>query len=152
MIRLTGAKIAVDPIQDPDMTAGGIIIPDIAKDRADQGIVKYIGPDCTMIEIGDYVLFSGYTGTTVRLEGEGLLIILHEDFVTCKIEPPDTEVPGLYFKDREGIYWQATYEMAMTFIQKAFSDKNALDARGRRPIGAVDRKTNKPTQEEYKRG
>lgn len=152
MIRLTTTKIAVDPILDSDITAGGIIIPDIAKDRADQGIVKYIGPECKHVEIGDYVLFSGYTGTTVRLEGEGLLIILHEEFVTCKIEPPDTEIPGVYFRDRMGIYFPATYEMAIGLISKAFGELNMPDARGNRRIGYIDREATRPKKEEYRRG
>lgn len=152
MIRLTGTKIAVDPILDSDMTRGGLYIPDIAKERADQGIVKYIGPDCKDVEIGDYVLFSGYSGSTVRLEDEGLLIIMYEEFVTCKIEPPDTEVPGVFFRDREGLYFPATYEMAIELIRLAFQDKNMPDARGNRPIGAVERIDTKPKVEEYRRG
>lgn len=116
MIRLTSGKIAVDPLFDPEVTSGGIIIPDIAKDKVDQGIVRYIGSDVADINIGDHVLFSAYSGTTVRLEGEGLLIILHSDFVTCIIEQVDSEVPGLYFKDGLGEYWPATREMATQFI------------------------------------
>ncbi len=100
MIGLTSGKIAVDPMLDPELSAGGIIIPDIAKDKCDQGIVRYVADDVTEIAVGDHVLFSAYTGTTVRLEGEGLLIILHQDFVTCKVEDLDTEVPGLYFKGK----------------------------------------------------
>jgi len=98
MIKVPREKIAVSPIFDPDESPGGIIIPDIAKERCDQGMVKYIGADVEDIEIGDYVLFSGYTGTTVKLDGEGYLIIMHKDFVTCKVDNPDTDVAGLYFK------------------------------------------------------
>lgn len=146
MIHLIGKKIAVSPIFDPNVSEGGIIIPDVAKSRCDQGIVKYIGPEVEGIDIGDYVLFSGYTGSTVRIEGEGLIIILHEDFVTCKILDVNTEVPGLYFKDNTGVYFQATYEMAMNIIGQSFGETN------KRKFGMTDRSKSKPKVEDYKRG
>lgn len=121
MIRLTAGKIAVDPMFDPDeaFEGGIIVIPDHLKGKVDQGIVRYIGPDVVHdIRIGDHVLFSAYSGTTIRVEGEGLLIILHSDFITCVLESPDTEVPGLYFYDGEQ-YWPATREMATKFIADA---------------------------------
>lgn len=123
MIRVPKNKIAVAPIQDPDTTASGrIIIPDVAKQREDQGIVKYVGEDVKEICIGDYVLFSGYTGTSVYIEDEGHLIIMPEDFVVCRIDPPDTEVRGMYFRGVNGDYFPATYEMTMELIAQAFKD------------------------------
>lgn len=89
MIKLTKKQIAVIPITDPDKI-GHIYIPDIAKQRVDNGVVKYIGPDVQEIRIGDHVLFSGYTGTLVTIEGEGALIIMHEQDVMCRLfdDPP----------------------------------------------------------------
>lgn len=104
MIRLSENKIAVSPIFDPDKSPGGIYIPEQAKDRCDQGIVKYIGPEVKDIKVGDYVLFSGYTGTLVSLEDEGLLIIFREEFVTCRIEPENVVIPGLFFKVKAESY------------------------------------------------
>lgn len=146
MIRLTENKIAVVPIPDPDFTDAqqvilsdeelryvgldpnsvnstvSILKPDVAKERTDQGIVKYVGPKCKDIAIGDYVLFGGYTGTTIHLEGEGSLIIFREDFAVCKIDPPDTDVNGLYFLGSDGTYFTATYEMAMEIIAQSFKN------------------------------
>lgn len=144
MIKLIGRNIAVDPRLDSNVSPGGIFIPEMAQERADQGIVKYVGPDVIDIKIGDYVLFSGYTGTNVKLEDEGLLIIMHEDFVTCLIYPPDTEVPGLYFRDKEGNYFPATYEMATTIMMHAFSTPE-FDAK----FKIHNRKLNRPRREEY---
>lgn len=144
MIKPIGSNIAVEPRFDSDKTPGGLYIPEMAQERCDQGIVKYVGPDVVDIKVGDYVLFSGYTGTTVRLEDEGIIIILREDFVTCIIEPPDTEIAGLYFRSKEGEYFQATYEMAMRIIMDAFSNPE-FDAK----FKIHNRKLNRPKAKDY---
>jgi hypothetical protein len=134
MISLPGDKIACTPIFDPDKH-GSLWIPEQAKERCDQGIVKYVGPECNYVRPGDYVLFSGYTGTLVQLEDEGLLIIFPEEFATCKIEPPATDIPGLYFKDKDGTYFVATYEMATELITQAFQNEE-----WRKGLSPIDRK------------
>jgi len=111
-------KVAVAPLFDPDQY-GKIIIPEQAKERCDQGIVKYIGKDCELVKVGDHVIFSGYTGTTVSIEGEGLLIFLPEDFITAVLEAPVTDIPGLYFRGSDGEYFTATYEQTMRLIAQA---------------------------------
>jgi co-chaperonin GroES (HSP10) len=102
MIRLPRGRVAVTSIPDPDISKGGIIIPNEARERDDQGFIKYLGEDCEDFEVGEYVLFSGYTGTLVHLEDEGSLIIMHKDFIIAKIEDPGTQVPGLYYRDKKG--------------------------------------------------
>lgn len=100
MIRLLENKVAVTPIDDPERTASGrIIIPDMAKERSDQGIVKYIGPDVVDIKIGMYVVFSGYAGSLMHFQSEGRLIIMPEPFFEAIIpEVENMDVPGLYFR------------------------------------------------------
>lgn len=100
MISLTENKIAISPLRDPDMTASGrLYIPDVAKERCDQGIVKHIGPKVKDVKIGDHVLFGGYDGVMVNIEGEGSLIILREQFIKTKfLHSVDPSVPGLYFR------------------------------------------------------
>lgn len=122
MISLTGNKVGVDGIPDPETTLGGLWIPDQAKRRTKQGIVKYVGPDVTLVKVGDHVVFSGYTGTTVLLEGEGAIIIMPETFITCKLETPDTDIPGLFFKGSDGQFFTATYEMAIAIITDHFTN------------------------------
>lgn len=125
MIRLTRNKVAVEPVFDPDTTKGGIFIPDIAKERCDQGIVKYTGPECKFLVPGDYVLFSGYTGTLVHLEGEGLLIIFPEEFAVCIIYPPgETVVPGVYLKSKSKEYFEATWESLTTLMADAIKNSD----------------------------
>jgi len=119
-LRVPGTNVAITPVFDPDTTESGrIIIPDIAKERCDQGVIKYIGPEVQWLREGDYVLFSGYSGTLLSVQGEGKLIILPERFVIAKLDPPDTDVPGLYFRSPDGVYFTATYEMAMELIANA---------------------------------
>jgi Co-chaperonin GroES (HSP10) len=160
MIKLLENKIAVTPIYDPDRI-GSIYIPDSAQERCDQGIVKYIGPDVKDIRIGDYVLFSGYTGTLVQIEDEGTVIIFPEEFATAILpDPPTTEIPGLYFKVRarqgDGAigteYIPATYEQAMGFIAEAFRDQEwRLNMLVRSKFQKKDKLENKPTISDYDR-
>lgn len=137
MLQLLGKNVAIDPILYEAMSPTGLLhIPDTAIPRANQGIVKYIGPEVKEIKIGDYVLFSGYSGTTVRLEGEGLVIIMHEDFINCVLENPGTLILGLYFRTKDGEYITATYEDAIPLLSRALQDYAVV-------------KTHKPAREEY---
>lgn len=118
MLTLVEKKIAVEPIFEPDKI-GSIFIPDQAKSRANQGIVKYIGPGVTSVAVGDHILFGGYIGTTIHLEGEGTLIVVEEPFVQAVIHDGVTNVPGLFFKDKQGNFFSATYEMAVMLLREA---------------------------------
>jgi len=126
---------------DPDMY-GHIIVPEMAKERCDQGIVKYHGPDVKTVKIGDHVIFSGYTGSTVEIEGEGsLLIFLPEDACEAVLEEPNTDVPGLYFKAIDGTYFTATYEQALTLITRALNEsplQNRIRFNVKTPRPALD--------------
>lgn len=125
MLTPPGDKVAIIPLFDPDKSPGGIWIPEMAKERCDQGVVKYCGPRCKIVKEGDHVIFPGYSGQTVLIEGEGLLIFMREIDVTATISGEaldNLEVPGLYFKGKDGVYFQATYEMAMHFIGDALQN------------------------------
>lgn len=115
MLSLPNNKVAIRYLPDPEKI-GSIFVPDMAKERADQGIVKYVGPKVTEIRPGDYVIFSGWTGTTVHIEGEHGLIIMPEDQVICKIHPTATVIPGLWLMNGAGEPFPATYEMAVELI------------------------------------
>lgn len=124
MLRLRRGYVAISPIDEPDTTPGGIIIPDSAKDRTKQGIVKYVGPECKHVEVLDYVIYGGYDGKLLMVEGEGRLIILHEDYISAKVGLDDDKaikVPGVYFKSRDG-YIEATYEALFGFITAAIRE------------------------------
>jgi co-chaperonin GroES (HSP10) len=107
-------NVIISPIDDPDMSDSGLIyIPEQAKERCDQGIVKYVGSQCHLCQVGDWVLFSGYAGTLMFLEGEGRLITMHERMILAVVGPQEwaaTNVSGVYYKNKYGDYFPATYE------------------------------------------
>lgn len=118
MLHMPRNKLCVEPLFDPDMSAGGIIIPDEAKHRCNQGIVKYIGESVRLVVPGDHVLFSGYDGSTVILQGEGNLIFLLEEQVACIITDEPLVVAGLYHKDHDGNYFPATLESVIPSLTR----------------------------------
>lgn len=75
--------------KEPELkTAGGIVIPDSAGEKPEQGVVVAIGPGRRtdqgqhvplIVQPGDTVLFGKYSGQTVKLDGEELLVIREED-------------------------------------------------------------------------
>lgn len=78
-LELLRNDIAVVPIEDPERTESGLYIPDQAKQRPDNGIVKYLGPEAgEHVSRGDHVIFSGYTGTRMAIDDEGLLVLMRE--------------------------------------------------------------------------
>jgi co-chaperonin GroES (HSP10) len=122
MIKLINNRIAIVPLENPEMI-GSIIIPDIAKERLNQGFVKYVGPEAKDCIVGDYVLFSGYTGSMIHVDGEGKLIVMPEDFIIAHISRlPNIQVPGIYFRDKNGEFYEARYENMMGLLAQAFSE------------------------------
>jgi co-chaperonin GroES (HSP10) len=121
MLDLQGNKVAITPIVDPDVSEGGIIIPEIAKERADQGIVKYVGPNVRYLKPGDYVLFSGYAGVKIWLEGEGAFIICFETEIQAILYDEPTTLTNVYFRAPDGTYFQATYEMVHEVLVRDIS-------------------------------
>jgi co-chaperonin GroES (HSP10) len=145
MLRLNRDNVAIIPIRDPDKI-GLLYVPDIAKERTDQGIVKYMGPDCKYVKIGDYVAFSGYSGTLFNIQDPERpqeivedVIIISEDFIVAVMDDlADSDVPGLHFRAADGEYFPATYEMAMHLIGRMRGDQYNFQI-----------KTPRPRQEEY---
>jgi chaperonin GroES len=85
-----GDRLIVEPTESEDMTASGIILPETAKERPQQGKVLAAGPgrrdeDGKRVEMdvkaGDTVLFAKYSGTEVKVEGKKLLILKETDIL-----------------------------------------------------------------------
>ena len=83
-------RIVVRRIEPEERTAGGIIIPDTAKEKPQQGEVIAVGPGARDeggkiqpldVQAGDRVLFSKWSGTEVRVGGEDLLIMKESDIM-----------------------------------------------------------------------
>jgi co-chaperonin GroES (HSP10) len=128
MLNILEDRVAIVPVFDADKI-GSLYVPEQAKSRCKQGLVKYVGPDVRDVKPGDYVFFPGYTGTVFNLEDEGLLIIMKEKSIVALIDNNEwksTDVSGLYFRDRHGEYWTASYEQAMVMISKAITANGLL--------------------------
>ncbi len=81
-------RVVVRRIDEDEKSAGGIIIPDTAKEKPSQGEIIAVGPgarnekgEITPLDVkkGDLVLFGKWSGTEVKLDGEDLLIMNESD-------------------------------------------------------------------------
>jgi chaperonin GroES len=93
-LRPLGDRVIVKRIDSETKTASGIVIPDAAAEKPDQGEVLAVGPGkrndkgefvALNVAVGDRVLFGKYSGTEVKVDGEEL-IIMREDDILCIIE------------------------------------------------------------------
>lgn len=130
-------EVYIYPIFDsPKSSSGLILIPDEARQRCDQGIVRLVGPKCNWLKTGDYVLFPNYNGTLMFIE-DSPWIIMQEMAVTAKLDlnHKHIQIPGLFHqergitRDKEGktisddtMHFPATFESAMKLITEALAE------------------------------
>ncbi|NBC01576.1 MAG: co-chaperone GroES [Bacteroidetes bacterium] len=84
-----GDRVLVRPDPADETTAGGLFIPDTAKEKPQQGTVVSVGPGTTengvhivmSVKDGDAVLYGTYAGTEVTLDGEDFLIMREADIL-----------------------------------------------------------------------
>ena len=78
-------RVLVEAAAAEDKTAGGIIIPDTAKEKPQKGTVVAVGPgkkdEPMTVKIGDNVLYGKYAGTEITIDGENYLIMRESDIV-----------------------------------------------------------------------
>ena len=83
-------KVVVERSEAEEKTAGGILLPDTAKDKPKQGTVVAVGSgrvldngDVRKLEVkkGDKVLFGGYAGSEVKIDGQELLILSESEIL-----------------------------------------------------------------------
>ncbi|MEZ5233301.1 MAG: co-chaperone GroES [Acidimicrobiia bacterium] len=82
-------RIVVRPLEAEERTASGLVIPDTAKEKPQQGEVLAVGPGKRSeqtgelipsdVKVGDRVVYSKYGGTEISVEGEDLLILSSRD-------------------------------------------------------------------------
>jgi chaperonin GroES len=89
-IRPLHDRVIVKRMEEERKTASGIVIPDTAAEKPDQGEVIAVGPGkrnergdliAMDVKVGDRVLFGKYSGQTVKVEGEELLVMREEDIM-----------------------------------------------------------------------
>jgi chaperonin GroES len=89
-IRPLQDRILIKRVEEEEKTKGGIIIPDTAKEKPMEGLVVAVGPGAfdkdgkrrePEVKKGDRILFSKYSGTDVKLDGEDHLIMREDDIL-----------------------------------------------------------------------
>ena len=87
-IRPLHDRVVVKRLEEEKKSAGGIVIPDTAAEKPDQGEVVAVGNGKVLddgkirtleVKVGDKILFGKYSGQTVKVEGEELLVMREED-------------------------------------------------------------------------
>lgn len=89
MIKPLGDRVVVEPVAKEETTASGIVLPDTAKEKPQEGKVIAVGSGhlkdgqriALEVKEGDRILFSKYAGTEVKYEGKELLIMREGDIL-----------------------------------------------------------------------
>jgi chaperonin GroES len=85
-----GGRVIVEPTEQEEMTAGGIILPETAKEKPQEGKILAAGPGDRDedgeripmdVQVGDKVLYAKYSGTEVKMDGKKLLILRESDIL-----------------------------------------------------------------------
>ncbi|MBJ6360189.1 MULTISPECIES: co-chaperone GroES [Paenibacillus] len=87
MIRPLGERVLIEPIAKEETTASGIVLPDTAKEKPQEGKVIAVGSGAIKdgarvaleVKEGDRVIFSKYAGTEIKYEGKEYLIMKESD-------------------------------------------------------------------------
>lgn len=88
-VKPIGERVLIRPVKTEEKTAGGIYIPETAKEKKKQGIVVELGTikdeDKFPIRKGDIILYTGYSSEEIEIEGEEYIILNCKDII-AKIE------------------------------------------------------------------
>ncbi len=87
-------RVVIKPVQAEEKTKGGIVLPDTAKDKPQEGEVIAVGPGRVLdngtkltpdVKVGDRVIYSKYSGSEVKIDGEEHLIVREQDILAIKV-------------------------------------------------------------------
>ena len=83
-------RIVITPLKQDEVTASGLVIPDTAKEKPQQGEVVAVGPGkmddagkriVIDVAVGDRILYAKYTGTDIKLDGEDYIVLNEKDIL-----------------------------------------------------------------------
>jgi chaperonin GroES len=89
-LRPLGDRVVVKPLARETVTKSGIVLPDTAKEKPQEGEIVAVGPGKVLdngkrttieVKIGQHILFAKYSGTEVKVEGEEYLILRENDIL-----------------------------------------------------------------------
>ena len=90
-----GSRVVVEPIEQEDVTAGGIVLPETAKEKPQKGNVLSVGPGdrddegkriALDVKVGEVVLFAKYSGTEIKVDGKKLIILRESDILAIVLD------------------------------------------------------------------
>jgi chaperonin GroES len=89
-LRPLGDRVVIEPTPREEMTKSGIVLPDTAKEKPQEGTILAVGPGAfdndgkrvpIDVKAGDKVLYAKYAGTEFKVEGDELLIVSQKDIL-----------------------------------------------------------------------
>lgn len=89
-LRPLNDRVVVEPMEQESTTASGLVLPETAKEKPQQGKVLAVGPGARDedgermaldVEVGDIVLFAKYAGTEIKIDGNKVLIMKESDIL-----------------------------------------------------------------------
>jgi chaperonin GroES len=107
-------KIVVQRLEAEDKTAGGIILPDTAKEKPKQGKILSLGEGKLLdsgkrasfqVKAGDRVLFTSYAGTEVNVDGKEYLVLTEDDICPAS-RTPGLSAGGSAFSPGKRLAWE----------------------------------------------
>lgn len=94
-IRPLDDRVVVQPVQAEERTAGGIVLPDAAKEKPQRGTVLAVGPGKLLengqrgelsVSVGDQVIYGKYGGTDIEVNGDDVKILRESDILAKVVE------------------------------------------------------------------
>jgi chaperonin GroES len=88
-----GERVLVKPMEKEEITKGGIVLPDTAKEKPQEGEVLAVGPGKRSekgdhipmdVKVGDIVLYAKYGGTEIKIDGQEMMILRESDILAKK--------------------------------------------------------------------
>ena len=88
-------RVVVEPVEAEEMTAGGIVLPDTAKEKPQRGVVLAVGPGKLLdsgergdlsVAVGDEVIYGKYAGSDIEIDGREVKILRESDILARVIK------------------------------------------------------------------
>jgi chaperonin GroES len=92
-----GDRVVIENVEQQELSAGGVFLPDTAKEKPQEGMVRAVGTGRTLdngtkipmgVKVGDRVIYSKYSGSEVKIDGKDYLIVSEKDVLAIVDKVP----------------------------------------------------------------